>query len=174
MAKLQSKTPIRSLVTPTTTEIPRRLSALMFGSYLFSGFRAIPEEEETRSIKEEIQLQSINKESKEPAMRRLQFSDAETSTQPTPNAAPIRDNRSAGKSLTFVPPCMKNSTVTVKIQENDIKDHVKYWETCALIGYVLGDIPHGKRMENYIAKLWSLVPSPKVLVHDEGYYIFQI
>ncbi|KAJ8536668.1 hypothetical protein K7X08_035069 [Anisodus acutangulus] len=58
------------------------------------------------------------------AARRLQFSEAGTSANPTPSAADtVRGNRSAqmGKSLTFVPPIDRDGKLTAKLDEANLK-----------------------------------------------------
>ncbi|KAH0724818.1 hypothetical protein KY284_000683 [Solanum tuberosum] len=99
MAKLRSTPPNQNLVTPAT-RIPQKLPPLTLGSYFPPRFNVILEEEKYSSSEDEIQ--TIKAGSQEPAIRRLQFSDAETSTHPTTDAAPKRDNRSDTKIWHFV------------------------------------------------------------------------
>lgn len=62
--------------------------------------------------------------------------------------------------------------VTVTIEQEDIKHQVKLWKT-ALIGYVIGVSPTEQQMDNYVSKVWGFVTKPKVLIHDDGYFIFK-
>lgn len=45
----------------------------------------------------------------------------------------------------------------------------------SLIGYVLGDTPYVKSMENYVENeyFWNFITKPKILYHDDDYYIFR-
>ncbi|XP_059290159.1 uncharacterized protein LOC132043716 [Lycium ferocissimum] len=52
-------------------------------------------------------------------------------------------------SLTYIPPSIRNGTFVVEIVEEDIREPEEYWST-ALIGYVLGDNPYEKSMDNYV------------------------
>ncbi|KAH0674549.1 hypothetical protein KY284_025636 [Solanum tuberosum] len=46
---------------------------------------------------------------------------------------------------------------------------MKNWET-TLIGYVVGDTPYGKQMENCVEKNWSFVPMPRFPGLPVGYW----
>ncbi|XP_060194890.1 uncharacterized protein LOC132624075 [Lycium barbarum] len=128
---------------------------------------------DTSSIEGDIQLCTVKGESKEPAVRKLQFSDTGISAHPTPTTADIvRGNRSDGMSLTYVPPTIKDRIITVTIEEDDLKNQKELWES-AIIGYVVGDTPYANRMEGYVTRVWNFVTKPMVLMHDEGYYIFK-
>ncbi|PHU24920.1 hypothetical protein BC332_03252 [Capsicum chinense] len=35
------------------------------------------------------------------------------------------------------------------------------------------ETPTEKQMENYVTKVWDFVTKPKVLMHDDGYFIFK-
>ncbi|OIT08591.1 hypothetical protein A4A49_18405 [Nicotiana attenuata] len=115
--------------------------------------------------------------------RRLQFSAAATSTQQAPNAKEktaddrqkkLNENTSSqmGKPLTYIPPSMRDGTFVVQIEKEDTRAQEESLKN-GLIGYVLGDSPYEKSMENYVTNVWSFVAKPKNLYHDEGYYIFQ-
>lgn len=133
MARDRATTSDRKYVTPALG-IPKNLMPITFGSYL-PIFRSIAEAADTSSLEDELQLQSINQESREPFWG-LQFSDGEASAHPTTTNEPERGNRSEGKSLKYVPQTLKDGVLTFQIEKDDIKDHVKTWES-ALIGYVL-------------------------------------
>ncbi|XP_019235531.1 PREDICTED: uncharacterized protein LOC109215869 [Nicotiana attenuata] len=77
-----------------------------------------------------------------------------------------------GKPLTYVTPSIRDDKVIVKIVEDDIKRQKEVWNS-ALIGYVLGDTPYVRSMENYVNTVWNFVDKPKILYHEEGYYIFK-
>ncbi|KAK6773952.1 hypothetical protein RDI58_029191 [Solanum bulbocastanum] len=50
-----------------------------------------------------------------------------------------------------------DEVLTVQIEEADIKEHVKTWES-SLIGYVLGVIPSINQLKNYAVKMWKVKP----------------
>ncbi|XP_070045727.1 uncharacterized protein [Nicotiana tomentosiformis] len=77
-----------------------------------------------------------------------------------------------GKPLTYVPPSMRDGKLVVKILAKDIKSQEEFWNT-ALIGYVLGDTPYARSMDNYVTMVWNFVTKPKIQYHDEGYYILK-
>ncbi|XP_070040906.1 uncharacterized protein [Nicotiana tomentosiformis] len=77
-----------------------------------------------------------------------------------------------GKPLTYVPPSMRDGKLVVKIVADDIKSHEELWNS-ALIGYILGDTPYARSMDNYVTTVWNFVAKPKILYHEEGYYIFK-
>ncbi|KAM3221680.1 hypothetical protein P3L10_020950 [Capsicum annuum] len=62
--------------------------------------------------------------------------------------------------------------MVVEIEDEDIYEKLNYWST-NLIGYVLGDSPYFKTMENYIAHGWNFISKPQVLYYDDGYYVFK-
>ncbi|XP_019225902.1 PREDICTED: uncharacterized protein LOC109207438 [Nicotiana attenuata] len=67
---------------------------------------------------------------------------------------------------------MRDGKLVVKIVAEDIKYQEEFW-TSTLIGYVLGDTPFARSMDNYVATVWNFVTKPKILYHDKGYYIFK-
>ncbi|XP_070021270.1 uncharacterized protein [Nicotiana sylvestris] len=121
------------------------------------------------------------KENTEVVHRRLNFS-ATGNVQPTreignkeEEAVPARyHNRSSqkGKALNYIPPIIRDGTVVVQIDDEETKEQENYWST-ALIGYVLGDNPYEKAMENYIVNVWDFADQPQILYHDEGYFVFR-
>lgn len=169
MARRKTMKNTQQFVTPANG-ITRSLQPLTFGSYIPPAIQSIIEETDTSSLEDEVQLGSIQQKNRDPASRRLQFSEAETSNHPTPINEAEQRNRNEGKSLNYVPPMLKNGVLTVKIEEEDIKDHVKTWES-ALIGFVVGETPTVNYMENFVEKEWKA--KPKVLMHDEGYFAFK-
>ncbi|XP_009804428.2 uncharacterized protein [Nicotiana sylvestris] len=83
-------------------------------------------------------------------------------------------NRSSqiGKILTYIPPDPHGDTIVVTIVDEDIKEHQSYWSN-SLIGYVPGENPYFKSMENYVDNVWDFVNKSKILCHVDGYYIFR-
>nr|XP_016502654.1 PREDICTED: uncharacterized protein LOC107820826 [Nicotiana tabacum] len=86
----------------------------------------------------------------------------------------MQKNRSSqrGKALNYSPPIIREGTFIVQIEAEDTREHEIYWST-VLIGYVLGDNPYEKSMDNYVTNVWNFVENPQILYHDEGYYIFR-
>lgn len=72
--------------------------------------------------------------------------------------------------LSYIPPEIVDGNIVVKVDKEEIEEQNKKWE-CALIIYVIGDMPRYKFMEKYIAQAWSKVNIPDLFLHDEGYYI---
>lgn len=56
------------------------------------------------------------------------------------------------------------------IEEEDLKEQSNYWQN-ALIGFVVGDTPYQKSMENFVTNVWRFIDKPQTLGHDVGYYI---
>ncbi|XP_019242197.1 PREDICTED: uncharacterized protein LOC109222281 [Nicotiana attenuata] len=77
-----------------------------------------------------------------------------------------------GKALNYISPDLQGEQIVVTIEEEDIKKNQNYWAT-AIIGFVLGENPYFKSMENYVDNVWDFVDTPKILYHDKGYYIFR-
>ncbi|WMV41118.1 hypothetical protein MTR67_034503, partial [Solanum verrucosum] len=54
-----------------------------------------------------------------------------------------------GKSLEYIPPILRNGKKCVTIVEDDLNEIASYWKS-ALIGFVIGDTPYMKSIENFI------------------------
>lgn len=124
--------------------------------------------------------------------RRLQFSEAGSSAQPSldleqPVAAAgagmekdlhakelWQQNRNSrmGMRLEYVPPSHRDGKIFIQIVEEDVSELNEHWAT-ALIGYVLGDAPYEKSMESYVESVWDFVTKPQILYHKDGYYVFR-
>lgn len=91
----------------------------MLGSYILLVFQSILVETDTTSLKYEVQLYFIKKESREPVMQWLHFSDADMFTKPTPNIELVCDNHNFGKSLKYIPLTFKKDIITVQVENND-------------------------------------------------------
>ncbi|KAK4709993.1 hypothetical protein R3W88_004506 [Solanum pinnatisectum] len=89
-----------------------------------------------------------------------------------PLVDPAKENCQIGKALTYILSSLKNGIPTVKIEEEDIREHAKTWDP-ALIGYLLGDSPTEQLMKKIAKRVWGFVKTPKRLIHDEGYFIFK-
>ncbi|KAK4706906.1 hypothetical protein R3W88_033549 [Solanum pinnatisectum] len=77
-----------------------------------------------------------------------------------------------GKSLDYDPPTVRDGKLVVKLMKEDIRESDEHWAT-SLIGYVLGDTPFEKCMDNYVIAVWNFVHKPQILYHSDGYYVFQ-
>ncbi|XP_070029902.1 uncharacterized protein [Nicotiana sylvestris] len=114
------------------------------------------------------------------APRQLQFSKIDTATHPPPME--VRDKIETNESHvnkswianeeTSVPLSMRDGKLVIKIIAKDIRYQEEFWNS-ALIGYVLGDTPYTRSMDNYVTTVWNFVTKSKILYHDEGYYIFK-
>lgn len=43
---------------------------------------------------------------------------------------------------------------------------------CALAGYVIGGYPTFNEMLQFVYGVWHFVSTPRVFLHDDGYFIF--
>lgn len=66
---------------------------------------------------------------------------------------------------------IKDGRKCVKIIRDDLKRQEEYWKT-ALMGFIVGDTPYLKPMENYVRNNWKLATIPYIMLHDEGYFAF--
>lgn len=53
-----------------------------------------------------------------------------------------------------------------------MEEQSRQWRN-ALIGYVLGGTPSFKEMLQFVYGVWHFVSTPRVLLHDDGYFIFK-
>lgn len=146
---------IATLATGTQSARP----ALTLGSFFPPIFLPIQEENEAAFEKgnDELEVGLSNRLPNESAAefhatRRLQFSDMEVSTNPTPSIAEVvRGNRCAnlGKPLKFIPPISVDGKTLVYLSDDDVKPQIEYWGN-ALIGYVVGENPFASSMEQYV------------------------
>ncbi|XP_019261619.1 PREDICTED: uncharacterized protein LOC109239501 [Nicotiana attenuata] len=170
-----TNTQTEKLITPANG-VQKELPPLTFGRFLPQKFRSIEEVHETSSSEGDVQLQPVKaEETMNPAVRRLQFSEASGSEKPTPTAADIvRGNHSSqmGKTLSFVPPTDRDGKKIVKLSEDDLQSQADYWKT-SLIGYIIGENPYEKAMENFVLNMWNFVTKPQILIRSEGYCIFK-
>ncbi|PHU04904.1 hypothetical protein BC332_25726 [Capsicum chinense] len=77
-----------------------------------------------------------------------------------------------GQALAYIPLMTKGEKLIVQLEKEDILIQTNHWST-ALIGHILGDSLFFKTMENYITHVSNFTSKPKVLYHDDGYYIFK-
>ncbi|XP_009773592.2 uncharacterized protein [Nicotiana sylvestris] len=65
---------------------------------------------------------------------------------------------------------MKDGDVVVQLMEEDIEEENQNWNR-AVILYVLGNTPSIGTIERFLANQWVNVHKPKVLFHNDGYFI---
>ncbi|KAM3342483.1 hypothetical protein P3S68_027449 [Capsicum galapagoense] len=167
------------MVSPTKLVTPQdetscSLHPLTCGSFLPLKYRSIPEEiEEPNSDSDSPTLIHLRSIGSTCPNRRLQFSE-----QAPPPQQPVKkectENRKAGtdKTLNYVPPATREGKIVVTIVEGDLEKQSHYWKN-SLIGFVVGDTPYQKSMENFVENIWKLVEKPQTLGHDTGYFIFR-
>lgn len=95
-----------------------------------------------------------------------------TDAPPKPWCNLFQKNRSAanGIPLSYILPQIKNGQIVAQLDKNEVKSETEKWK-CALIMYILGEIPGQNTMKQYINVNWANVAEPDVFLHEEGYYI---
>ncbi|XP_019250988.1 PREDICTED: uncharacterized protein LOC109229896 [Nicotiana attenuata] len=78
-----------------------------------------------------------------------------------------------GRTLSYVPPIDRDGKKIVKLCEEDLQSLEDYWKN-ALIGYIIGENPYEKAMENIVMSVSNCVTKPQILLHAEGYCIFRV
>lgn len=68
-----------------------------------------------------------------------------------------------------------NGQPVVQLDRDEVEQKTKKWK-CALIVYIIGEMPGYDAMKRYIALNWASTVEPELFLHDEGYYVikFQI
>lgn len=164
--------PPPQIVTPAPG-ITKELEPLIFGSFLPEKFQSKSPLHAVETVCTETQLKRIDVERDSQAVRKLQFSDIAVEEQPPPTMAEIvRGKHNVGKALSFVPPTDKDGKKIVKINMEELKPQSEYWST-SLIGYIIGDNPNEKAMENFVLHVWNFVTKPQILMHRDGYCVFR-
>ncbi|XP_019228865.1 PREDICTED: uncharacterized protein LOC109209956 [Nicotiana attenuata] len=104
--------------------------------------------------------------------RKLTFA-TETHAMPT-MAEVVKNNRTQtqGMKLNFYPPVIKDGIKVMQLNHQEIDKQKQKWQ-CALIGYVIGGTPKFKEMLQFVYGVWHSVKTPRVFLHDDGYYIFK-
>ncbi|KAM3301089.1 hypothetical protein P3S67_015589 [Capsicum chacoense] len=67
---------------------------------------------------------------------------------------------------------MKNRVKMVKLNLNKVKKQQTKWD-CPLIGYVVGKNPSFKQMLASVYTFWKFMTTPRVFLHNDGYFIFR-
>ncbi|XP_059310476.1 uncharacterized protein LOC132061833 [Lycium ferocissimum] len=83
-----------------------------------------------------------------------------------------KGNRAAanGMSLTYITPTLIDGMMVATLDKTEIENENSKWR-CALIVYILGEVPGFKQIERYIAMNWQNVATPELYLHEEGYYM---
>lgn len=58
----------------------------------------------------------------------------------------------------------------VQLEAEEVEPEEEKWK-CALIAYVIGETPGYNIMNRYISQNWINIDTPKVYLHDDGYYV---
>lgn len=72
-----------------------------------------------------------------------------------------------GKPLSFIPSIDRDGKRIVKLNKEDLQSQANYWKT-SLIGYIIGENPYEKAMDNFITNVRNFVTKPQILIHSEG------
>ncbi|CAJ2631940.1 unnamed protein product [Trifolium pratense] len=86
----------------------------------------------------------------------------------------LSGNRNPGKGMKieFVTPKVTNGEIEVEIDESDIVNEVKFWDS-ALIMYVLGGELSMNGVKQFMIKMWNFVKLPDMYYNEEGYFILR-
>ncbi|KAF3677669.1 hypothetical protein FXO37_04718 [Capsicum annuum] len=81
-------------------------------------------------------------------------------------------NRSStnGMPLSFFPLVVVNGKLAVQLGNDEIEQQTEERRN-ALILYSTGETPSYNYMQNYLARTWNNVASPKLYYHDKGYFL---
>jgi hypothetical protein len=74
--------------------------------------------------------------------------------------------------MEFVTPKLVNGEIEVEIDEADIINEVKFWDS-ALIMYVLGGELSMNGVKQFMIKMWNLVKLPDMYYNEEGYFLLR-
>nr|XP_018631055.1 uncharacterized protein LOC104109986 isoform X2 [Nicotiana tomentosiformis] len=78
-------------------------------------------------------------------------------------------NVQPARKLNFV---MEPQQAKPTMAERDIDEQKQKWQS-ALIGYVTGGAPKFKGILQFVYGVWQFVATPRVFMHDDGYFIFK-
>ena len=74
--------------------------------------------------------------------------------------------------LSYVAPKKVDGGYEVEIEDEDVEEELKYWES-ALIIYVIGGELSMNAVKNFMIKFWNFIQLPEVYYNDEGYFILR-
>lgn len=77
-----------------------------------------------------------------------------------------------GMQLSYVAPKKVDGGYEVEIEDEDVEEELKYWES-ALIMYVIGGELSMNAVKNFMIKFWNFIQLPEVYYNDEGYFILR-
>ncbi|KNA03835.1 hypothetical protein SOVF_205340, partial [Spinacia oleracea] len=77
-----------------------------------------------------------------------------------------------GTSLSFISPTILDGKPVALLDKIDLDKMTNLWD-CSIVMYVVGNKPSIGAVIRFIAKEWVNIATPKVFLHDEGYFIFQ-
>ncbi|XP_060182487.1 uncharacterized protein LOC132612182 [Lycium barbarum] len=171
----------KRVVTPETG-VPQDLAPIQLGQWLTEASSSKVQQAPTKGVPLRHQLPparvtpdaTIDIETEtgaNQATRKLTFSAdsaaaAKNETRRN-NRAPNR-----GKKLSYFPPVLKDGNKVVKLNLSELESQKRKWDN-ALIGYVVGKNPPFKQMLKFVYAIWNFVETPRVFLHEEGYYIFK-
>jgi hypothetical protein len=81
-------------------------------------------------------------------------------------------NPGNGMKMEFVTPKLVNGEIEVEIDEADIINEVKFWDS-ALIMYVLGGELSMNGVKQFMIKMWNFVKLPDMYYNEEGYFLLR-
>ncbi|XP_019248632.1 PREDICTED: uncharacterized protein LOC109227894 [Nicotiana attenuata] len=121
----------------------------------------------------EIETIKVTENNLNTAARKLTYSTRSGEEKRT-MADVVKGNRTVqqGMQLKFYPPEVRDGIKIVKLNQQEMEQQCKKWET-TLIGYVMGGNPTFKEMLKFAYGVWNSVTTPTVLLHDDGYFIFR-
>ncbi|XP_070044692.1 uncharacterized protein [Nicotiana tomentosiformis] len=172
----QSKSPnnneesINRMVTPETG-IAQQLAPVQLLHWM-SGMGSAPTIMQAPPPKE-AEIPKLTENTIATTVRKLTYSTGSGEAKRT-MADMVKGNRTMqqGLQLNFYPPEVSDGVKIVKLNQKEIELQCQKWES-ALIGYVMGENPTFKEMLKFAYGVWNSVTTPKVLLHDDGYFIFR-
>ncbi|XP_058758888.1 uncharacterized protein LOC131632129 [Vicia villosa] len=81
-------------------------------------------------------------------------------------------NPSNGKTLQFIAPKMVDGIAEAVIEEADVANEVRFWDT-SLIMYVLGGELSMNGVKQFMLKQWNFVKLPDMYYNNEGYFVLR-
>lgn len=74
-----------------------------------------------------------------------------------------------GKTLNYIAPVCTESKVIPQLQQVEVDKCIEKWEN-AVVMFVLGETSTIAYVMRFMAKEWNHVATPKVFLHDDGYF----
>ncbi|KAK4732123.1 hypothetical protein R3W88_025111 [Solanum pinnatisectum] len=73
-------------------------------------------------------------------------------------------------SLNYIPPTIVKGKTVVQLDKDKVEKENAKWR-CALVVYVMGEIPGYKYMSRYVEKTWSTIAKPELFLYENGFYV---